>query len=114
MSSYKTQQHHLVHRGRSFHFVSYEGQPADPKRQQPETPSTWYVMLGGKRWIVMPEARDTTPEELDRQFGAWLDERVFSGAPPVQSQQPPSPGAATLAGPAEAQRSAIRPEGARP
>ncbi|MGA2382607.1 MAG: hypothetical protein ABSG61_04150 [Gemmatimonadales bacterium] len=108
MSSYKTQQHHLVRRSRSFHFVSYEGHPADPKRQQPETPPSWYLMLAGKRWIVMPEVSDTSPEELDRQFGAWLDERVFGSAPVVQSQQPPSLGAATLAGPAEALRSRIR------
>ncbi len=112
MSSYKTQQHHLVRRGRSFHFVSYEGHPADPKRQQPEMPPSWYMMLAGKRWMVMPEVGETTPEELDRQFGEWLDARVFEGAPAVQSQQPPSPGAATLAGPAEFLRSAVRPEAA--
>lgn len=112
--SYKTQQHHLVHRGRSFHFVSYEGCPADPKRHQPETPPSWYLMLAGKRWRVMSEVGDTAPAQLDRQFGEWLDERVFGGAPAVQSQQPPSPGAATLAGPAEAVRSAVPPAGAQP
>ena len=90
MSSYKTQQYHLVRRGRSFHFVSYEGHPADPKRQQPELPPSWYMMLAGKRWMVMPEVGETTPEELDRQFGEWLDARVFDGTPAVQSQQPPS------------------------
>ena len=113
MSAYKTQQHRLVHRGRPFHFVSYEGQDADLKRERPETPPSWYLMLAGKRWMVMPEVGPTTPEELDRRFGEWLDSRVFSGAPAVQSQQPPSPGAATLAGPAEALRSAFQPASAR-
>ena len=113
MSSYKTQQHHIVRQGRSFHFVSYEAQPADPKRQQPETPASWYVMLGGKRWIVMPEVGGNSAEELDRMFGEWLAARVFNGAPAVQSQQPPSPGASTLAGPAEALRSAIHQDAAR-
>jgi hypothetical protein len=114
MNSYKTQQHRLVRRARSFHFVSYEGSPADPKGQLPETPPSWYLMLAGKRWRVMSEVAGIAPAELDRQFGEWLDERVFDGTPAVQSQQPPSPGAATLAGPAEALRSAIPPPGAQP
>jgi len=104
MSGYKTQQHHLVHRGHSFHFVSYEGHPADPKHLQLEVPPTWYLMLSGKRWVVSPQVGGAEPWELDRQFGDWLDAHVFSGAPAVQSQQPPSVGAATLAGPAEALR----------
>ena len=109
MSGYRTQQHRLVRRGRSFHFVSYEGQPADVKRQRPEMPPTWYLMLAGKRWIVGPQLGETAPAELDREFGEWLDTHVLSGAPAVQSQQPAfaSAGAATLAGPAEALRSAI-------
>jgi len=114
MSSYKTQQHRIVRRGRTFHFVSYEGHPADLKRQLSEMPPSWYVMLGGKRWMVMPELGQTPPEELDRLFGEWLDARVFDGAPAVQSQQPPSLGAATLAGPAEYLRSVVRPAGALP
>jgi hypothetical protein len=113
MSAYKTQQHRLVHRGRSFHFVSYEGRPADVKHQQPEMPPTWYLMLAGKRWMVSPQGAETEPAELDHQFGEWLDTHVFSGAPAVQSQQPPSAGAASLAGPAEALWSAI-PSAAAP
>jgi hypothetical protein len=113
MSAYKTQQLRLVHRGQSFHFVSYEGHPADAKGQQSEMPPAWYLMLAGKRWMVCPVAGEATPEEIDRQFGEWLDAHVFTAAPPVQSQQPPSPGAATLAGPAEALRSAIPTAGAQ-
>jgi hypothetical protein len=107
VSGYKTQQHRLIRAGRSFHFVSYEGQPADLKRLKPETPDAWYLMLAGKRWIVSPQSADTAPEELDRQFGEWLQSHVFSDTPAVQSQQPASPGAATLAGPAEAVRVAV-------
>ena len=107
MSGYKTQQHRLIRRGRTFHFVSYDGQAADLKRSQPEMPPSWYVMLAGKRWVVSPQSGEAVPAELDRQFGEWLDAHVFAGAPAVQSQQPPSVGAATLAGPAEALRSAF-------
>ncbi len=107
MSGYKTQQLRIVHRGQSFHFVSYEGHAADVKLKQAEVLATWYLMLAGKRWVVCPEAGETTPAELDRQFGEWLDTHVFDGAPAVQSQQPALLGAPTLAGPAEALRSAI-------
>ena len=81
MSSYKTQQHRLVHRGRPFHFVSYEGQAADMKRQTAAVPPTWYVMLAGKRWAVVTQAAEVEPAELERQFAVWLDENVFSAAP---------------------------------
>ncbi len=81
MSSYRTQQHRLVHRGQTFHFVSYEGQPFDEKRHQPEVPPSWYLMLAGKRWMVGPQGAETVPEELDRRFGAWLDEHVFGEGP---------------------------------
>ncbi len=113
MSAYKTQQHRLVHRGRSFHFVSYEGHPADVKRQQTEMPPSWYLMLAGKRWVVSPQIGETATAELDGQFGEWLDAHVFDGAPAVQSQQPPSAGAATLAGPAEALLVSLPVRGAR-
>ncbi len=113
MSSYKTQQHRLVHRGQSFHFVSYEAQPADEKRHQIEMPASWYLMLAGKRWVVSPQVGETAAEDLDRQFAEWLDAHVFTGAPTVQSQQPALAGAATLAGPAEASRTAIPPARAR-
>lgn len=112
MGGYRTQQHRLVHRGRTFHFVSYEGTPADAKRMQLEMPATWYVMLSGKRWMVSPQAGEAEPVELDRQFGEWLDEHVFNGAPALQSQQPALVGAPTLAGPAEALRVAIPSGGA--
>ena len=92
MSSYKTQQHRLVHRGRTFHFVSYEGQPADEKHQQPAQPPSWYLMLAGKRWIVLPQASEIDAAELDRQFAAWLEAHVFTETRAVQSQQPPLPG----------------------
>jgi hypothetical protein len=101
MSSYKTQQHRLVHRGRTFHFVSYEGQAADEKHQQAAQPASWYLMLAGKRWMVSPQAATIDPAELDRQFASWLEAHVFTEAPAIRSQQPPpspGPGAEPLLG----------------
>ncbi|HTT67855.1 MAG TPA: hypothetical protein VMF70_07500 [Gemmatimonadales bacterium] len=77
------------------------------KRQESESPPTWYLMLAGRRCMVMPQIAATTPADLERQFGEWLDAHVFTDGPAVQSQQPPSAGAATLAGPAEALRVAL-------
>lgn len=76
---YKTDQCRLVHRGQSFHFVSYEGQLANPNRLQAATPATWFLMNGGKRWEVMSQVPDQERAELDEQLGHWLDEHVFSG-----------------------------------
>jgi hypothetical protein len=81
MSGYKTQQHRLVHRGRPFHFVSYEGQAADLKRQTAAVPPTWYVMLGGKRWAVVVQSGEVEPASLESQFVQWLEEHVFSAVP---------------------------------
>ena len=81
VSAYKTQQHRLEHRGRTFHFVSYEAQVANEKHKQVAMPPTWYVMLGGKRWAVTEQAGAMEPADLDRIFGAWLDDNVFSAVP---------------------------------
>ena len=104
MNTYQTQQHHLVHRGRSFHFVSYEGHPADPKLEQADVPPTWFLIHAGKRWMAFPQVGDAAPAVLARQFGEWLDARVFDTPRALQSQQPPAAGAATPARRAEAVR----------
>ncbi len=78
MSKYTVEQRRLSYRGREFHFVSYDGQSASPKRQQPATPPAWFLMCAGKRWEVMPHEPGKDHEELDRLFIAWLDNHVFS------------------------------------
>lgn len=79
MSSYKTAQRRLQHRGREFHFVSYEGQTADPRREKEATPATWFLMHAGKRWAVAPQDTDLGADELDEFLAVWLDENVFIG-----------------------------------
>ena len=76
--AYKTDQHRLVHRGRSFHFVSYEGVLANPSKELIATPATWFLMNGGKRWAVMPQVLDQEATDLDTHLGLWLDEHVFA------------------------------------
>jgi len=80
MSTYKILQRHLSHRGRSFHFVSYEGHPANPAKQINAAPPTWFLIASGKRWEVMATDPAQTAEQCDRRFMAWLDENVFKAS----------------------------------
>lgn len=70
MSRHTVQQHWLSHRGRDFHFVVQDGLAS--------TPPTWFAMIAGKRWAVMPEIAGQAPEELDAQLAGWLDANVFA------------------------------------
>ena len=77
MSSYKTTQHHIVHRGLKFHFVSYEGIAANPRTGAEAQPAAWYLMRAGKRFHVQPEylGEDPLPALV-----SWLDKNVFGTA----------------------------------
>ncbi len=88
MSGYKTDQRRLVHRGKEFHFVSYEGLAANPRRSQEATLPMWCLMRAGKRWTVMEQNPEQTEAELDLQLQRWLDLNVFGGtkAPAMRRQ----------------------------
>ncbi|HKI94289.1 MAG TPA: hypothetical protein VJ992_03255 [Gemmatimonadales bacterium] len=77
MSRTLSEQRWLNYRGRAFHFVSYEGQPANTKQARPATPPAWWLMSAGTRWEVMPYQPGRDGDELDRAFTAWLDTHVF-------------------------------------
>lgn len=79
MSAYKTEQCRVVHRGREFHFVSYEGVASNPRLGHDATPATWYLMRAGKRWAVMPQDFDQPLADLELALHAWLDAHVFGG-----------------------------------
>jgi hypothetical protein len=77
MSSFKLEQRRLTLRGREFHFVSYEGQLANPARHQTATAPTWFLMNAGKRWPVIPHQPGQEIGELDRLLAQWLEQHVF-------------------------------------
>ncbi|HEX5386446.1 MAG TPA: hypothetical protein VFW66_07115 [Gemmatimonadales bacterium] len=77
MSSYKVEQRRLVHRGREFHFVSYEGRVANERRGESALPPMWFLMSEGKRREVMPQTMDQPVEEIDGALLRWVDEQVF-------------------------------------
>jgi hypothetical protein len=76
MSTYVVEQRRVAHRGRDFHFVSYEA-PVD-KATKSQGPPMWYLMSAGKRWQVMEQMRGQPAAELDGLFVAWLDRHVFA------------------------------------
>ena len=78
MSKDKTEQRHLTHRGRMFHFVSYGPQPGNAARLIPDTAAAWFLMSAGKRWMALPHQLDQDPLELDHLLLQWLDEHVFA------------------------------------
>jgi hypothetical protein len=77
MCAYRNDQRRLRHRGREFHFVSYEGQSANPARDQAEVPPTWFLIQAGKRWRVMEQMPDQAEEETNRRLLRWVEDHVF-------------------------------------
>jgi hypothetical protein len=77
VSSYKNEQRRLSHRGREFHFVSYEAQAANERRGEPAVPPMWYLMNEGKRRPVVPHVPGQTLVELDDALLQWVDEQVY-------------------------------------
>ena len=45
--------------------------------------ASWFLMIAGKRWLVMPQVVDQPLEDLDHQLHDWLDAHAFPAAPPV-------------------------------
>jgi hypothetical protein len=72
VSSYKVEQFHVRYGGRTFHFVSYDHEPANERRGLAAVPAMWYLMGPAKRWPVMPQVAGQTAEELETAFVTWL------------------------------------------
>ena len=76
MGGYKVQQRQLVHRGRVFHFVSYDGQRANVARGLPASDATWFLMSAGTRWEVAPQVAGEEEGELYVRLIEWLDRTI--------------------------------------
>jgi hypothetical protein len=88
VSSHKVEQRRLSHRGREFHFVSYDAQAANERRGEPAIPPMWYLMNEGKRRPVLPHVPGQELIELDGALLRWVDEQVYgASAISVQRQQ---------------------------
>lgn len=83
--SYKTDQCRIVHRGREFHFVSYDGHVANIAKGEVAAPAMWYLMMAGKRYEVMPQEAGQPATERDLLLADWLDTHVFHATNPQQT-----------------------------
>lgn len=101
MSAFKPQQHHLRIRGRLFHFVSYEGQPANHRRDEPATPDMWYLMVEGRRCPVLPCDSSQSLTQLEAALQAWAEDNALG---PVEAKRSAEPAGAGAALPAEVHR----------
>ncbi|MGH7528061.1 MAG: hypothetical protein ACREMX_15310 [Gemmatimonadales bacterium] len=79
MSGYKIEQHRVTWRGRNFHFVSYDGEPANLRRDQPAVPAMWYLMGPAKRWPVMPQVVGQSDDAVVQALLGWLKEQGLGG-----------------------------------
>lgn len=83
MSTFKSQQRRLTIRGRAFHFVSYEGHPANPKRGEDAAPAMWYLMVEGRRCPVFPCDADRSEIQLDAALSDWALDNAFGAFEPA-------------------------------
>lgn len=91
MGKYKNEQRRLAHRGRQFHFISYEAQEADARKKLPAMPATWYLESSGNRWPAIPHIIEQSEPELEAQLAVWLEAFVFAPAPPAAPIPEPPP-----------------------
>jgi hypothetical protein len=75
VTSYKVEQCRIHYRGRDFHFVSYDGHPANERRAELAAPPMWYLMGPGRRWPVMPQVLGQPAADVEKALVAWLREQ---------------------------------------
>lgn len=84
MAAFRHEQHRVTHRGRAFHFISYEETAANPARHVEARPDTWFLVSSGNRWPAIPLVPGQAVAELESQLVAWLESTVF-GQPAAAS-----------------------------
>jgi hypothetical protein len=89
MPAFKPEQRHLVVRGRSFHFVSYEGRPANPRRGEEPEPAMWYLMVEGRRFPAFPCDPTQQAPQVDAALERWAVLNAMEPKRPVAAPAPP-------------------------
>jgi hypothetical protein len=90
MSAFKSKQRHLEIQGRVFHFVSYEGRPADARRNQAGEPDMWYLMVEGRRCPVVVCDSAQTDVEIDQLLLQWALENAVRPAVATRAEAGPA------------------------
>ena len=88
MPAFKPQQRHLTINDRTFHFVAYEGQPANPPRKPEAHPAMWYLMVEGRRCPALLYDPAQTDAEVDRFLERWaIDNAVGPAERPADKKR---------------------------
>ena len=90
VTAFKSEQRHLTIRGRHFHFISYEGRPADHRHAQLAFPPMWYLMSEGHRCPVLPCDLSQSPAELSAALRDWAEDNAMGPMEGIPSP-PPNP-----------------------
>ena len=80
MSAFKSPQLRLTIDGRTFHFVAYEGQPANVTRKQEAEPPMWWLMVAGRRCPVTAFDPGQSEEAVELSLRQWLKDNVLPAA----------------------------------
>lgn len=78
---FKNEQRRLDHRGRIYHFISYEAREANATKKQDAQPASWYLVSSGNRWPAVPLVPEQPQADLDAALAAWLDATVLAVQP---------------------------------
>lgn len=78
MPAFKSEQRHLVVRGRTFHFVSYEARPANAHRGEDEQPAMWYLMVNGRRFPAFPCDPAQKSADVDHALSRWAEQYALA------------------------------------
>ena len=85
------EQRRIVHRGRTFLFVSYDAEPAPPKKPEAGKPAKWYLVSSNNRWPAVPYVPGQDATEVDALCVAWLEAEVFGPPAPPRPAPPEMP-----------------------
>lgn len=89
MTAFHSEQRHLTIRGRSLHFVSQDGRPANHHRARLAYPAMWYLMAGERRCPVLPCDSSLSILDLDAALRDWAEDNALG---PVEGTVvPPTP-----------------------
>lgn len=78
MGTFRNAQRRVTHRGKVFHFVSYEAQDGNLAKDLPAMPATWYLLSSGHRWPAIPLQEGDPDDATDALLAEWLEAQVFT------------------------------------
>lgn len=91
MPAFKPQQCRITIRNRAFHFVSYEGQPANVAKNEEAKPSMWYMMMAGRRFPSLVCIPGQSEPEIEQSLTTWALANAIAAEVPLPVVEPAAP-----------------------